>query len=71
LICPIAITLSLLGRLHKKQGDYAKALALYARSLKISEKALGANHLDVARHLNDLGIIYYEQRENSEVLPFL
>ena len=35
-------------------GDYAGAEPLYRRALAINEKALGPDHLDVARSLNNL-----------------
>ncbi len=46
--------LSLMGA-----GDYAGAEPLYRRALAIDEKALGPDHPDVARGLNNLAVLLY------------
>ena len=48
------------------QGKYADAEALYKRALAIREKALGANHPDVARTLDNLAIVYWAQGKYAE-----
>ena len=50
-------------------GRYADAEALYKRSLTIAEKALGANHPDVARSLNNLVTQYLRQARYAEAEP--
>jgi tetratricopeptide (TPR) repeat protein len=51
----IAVTESLdgLALLYSAQGDYAKALPLHKRALAINERALGKDHPDVAKSLNN------------------
>jgi tetratricopeptide (TPR) repeat protein len=44
--------------LYQTQGQYAQAEPLYMRALAIDEKALGADHPDVARDLNNLAALY-------------
>ncbi len=43
---------------------------LYARSLAIREKKLGAEHLDVAVSLNNLGALYDAQDQFDKAEPF-
>ncbi len=50
------------------EGDYAKAEALYKRSIAISVKALGADHLDVARTLASLASLSESQRDQSKAV---
>lgn len=50
----MATTLSNLANVHHDTGAYAEAQALLERALAISEKALGPEHPDVARLLNNL-----------------
>ena len=48
-----AISLNNLGELYDTQGKYTQAEPLLKRALAIDEKALGSNHPDVARDLNN------------------
>jgi CHAT domain-containing protein/tetratricopeptide (TPR) repeat protein len=41
-----------------QQGNYNKALVLFERSLAIKQKALGPDHPDTAKSLNELGACY-------------
>ena len=52
------ISLNNLALLYRAQGQYAKAEPLYQRALGIREKALGPEHPDVARSLNNLAVLY-------------
>ena len=45
------------------------ALPLYQRALAIDEKALGPDHPKVARDLNNLAKLYYQQGKYSEAEP--
>src|SRR5262249_4944901 len=47
-------------------GKYGEAEGLYKRALTILEKALGANHPDVAWTLNDLALVYRGQGKYGE-----
>ena len=62
----MANTLAVLGVAYWNQGKYAEAEGLYKRALTIQEKALGANHPDVARTLDNLANVYDDQGRSSE-----
>jgi CHAT domain-containing protein len=52
-----------------KQGKYREAIAIAQRSLAIYEKALGADHLDVATSLNNLAALYKSQGNYQAAEP--
>ncbi|WP_287278778.1 MULTISPECIES: tetratricopeptide repeat protein [unclassified Okeania] len=52
-----------------QQGKYAEAIPLAEKALEIRKRALGDNHLDVARSLNDLGRLYQSQGKYKEAEP--
>ena len=54
----LATSLYNLALVYGNQGKYTEAEPLYRRSLAIREKALGAEHLDVAHSLNNLALLY-------------
>ena len=54
----LATSLDNLALLYHAQGNYAEAEPLYQRALAIWEKALGAEHPDVATSLNNLAGFY-------------
>ena len=51
---------------YETQGKYADAEALYKRALAIREKALGQDHPDVARTLNNLAVVYKDQGKYAD-----
>ena len=51
------------------QGRYAEAEPLYKRALAIREKALGPDHPDVAKALNNLAVLYQKQGRYAEAEP--
>ncbi|HYH97344.1 CHAT domain-containing tetratricopeptide repeat protein [Hyalangium sp.] len=53
--------LDLLSRLHRLQGDFARAEPLIQRGLAIREAALGKDHPDAATSLSNLAILYSAQ----------
>jgi tetratricopeptide (TPR) repeat protein len=59
-------TLNNLALVYEAQAKYTEAEGLYKRALAIREKALGANHPDVARTLHNLGNVYRAQGKYSE-----
>ena len=65
----MAESLNDLALLYWAQGKYAEAEPLYRRSLVIREKALGAEHPDVAESLNDLALLYWAQGKYAEAEP--
>ena len=54
------------GHVYKEQGKYAEAEALYKRALAIREKALGADHPDVAETLYNLAVVYRPQGKYAD-----
>jgi tetratricopeptide (TPR) repeat protein len=58
-----------LADLYRAQGRYADAEPLYKRSLAIREKALGADHPDVATSLNNLANLYRAQGRYADAEP--
>ncbi len=53
----MATDLNNLALLYQAQGRYAEAEPLYKRSLAILEKALGAEHPDVAQSLENYAVL--------------
>jgi class 3 adenylate cyclase/tetratricopeptide (TPR) repeat protein len=53
------------------RGEYAAAEQLGARALAILENRLGPDDLDVARALNNLGVLYMELGRYAEAEPLL
>jgi class 3 adenylate cyclase/tetratricopeptide (TPR) repeat protein len=49
-----------------QRGEYAMAEQISKRALAIREKARGLQHADVARSLNNLGLIYWSQARYTE-----
>ena len=58
-----------MANLYQSQGKYEEALSHYLRALKILEKQLGEDHLDVAVSLNNLANLYQSQGRFDEALP--
>jgi class 3 adenylate cyclase/tetratricopeptide (TPR) repeat protein len=50
----------------RDRGEYSTAELVAKRGLAIQERALGPDHPDVARSLNNLGIVYWLQGRYSE-----
>ena len=50
----MVLSLRNLGKLYGAQGHYDKAEPLYRRALAIREQALGAEHQEVAKSLEEL-----------------
>ncbi len=65
----MATDLNNLALLYQAQGRYAEAEPLYKRALAIREKALGAEHPDVAQSLNNLAALYHDQGRYAEAEP--
>jgi hypothetical protein len=58
-----------LGELYSQQGRYMEAIFIGFRSLKIREKTLGLDHLDVAKSLDDLVQVYIMVTAYREAEP--
>ncbi|MFY0566887.1 tetratricopeptide repeat protein [Archangium lansingense] len=65
----VASCLSLVGELHRQQGDLAHAEPLLQRALALQEAALGTSHLDVAISLQRLANLYGEQGSYGRAEP--
>ncbi|HEY1353461.1 MAG TPA: tetratricopeptide repeat protein [Ktedonobacteraceae bacterium] len=53
------------------QERYEEAEPLYRRALGITERQLGGEHPSTATSLNNLGILYYNQKKYDEAELFL
>ena len=56
------------GRLHE-QGKYDDALPIALRALAIREKALGPEHPEVARSLNNVAELYWTKGDSARAEP--
>jgi CHAT domain-containing protein/tetratricopeptide (TPR) repeat protein len=56
------------AELHKARR-YQEALPLFQRALQIREKALGQEHADTARSLNNLAVLYADMGAYEQALP--
>jgi CHAT domain-containing protein/Tfp pilus assembly protein PilF len=65
----VANCLDLLGKLHLRQGGFARAEPLIQRGLAIREAALGGSHPDVASSLNNLANLYKDQGLHGRAEP--
>src|SRR5713101_7859423 len=61
-----ALALATLAEVYSSQAKYAEAEGLYQRTLGIYEKALGADHPDVAYTLIGFGNVYYAQGKHVD-----
>jgi tetratricopeptide (TPR) repeat protein len=62
--------LSRAGQFLWERGRYAEAQTLHERALTIAERALGPDHLEVARSLNDLAVVHWYQGRYAEAKQF-
>ena len=62
----MASSLNNLALLYQSQGQYAEAESLYKRALAIREKALGPDHPDVARTLENYAALLRKAQRNTE-----
>ena len=63
----LATSLMNLAHVKKGLGKFDDVESLFSRALAIREKVLGADHLDVASSLNELGMFYYQQTQPQYV----
>ncbi len=57
------------GMYLRNRGEFVTAASLHRRALAIEEKALGPDHPDVGRHLNNLALVYWDQGRYAEAEP--
>ena len=57
------------GFVARERGQYAKAASFCQRALVLREKTLGSDHLDVAKSLNNLALVYYAQGQQEKAEP--
>jgi len=65
------VSLSTLAGLHRVQGNYAEAAALYRRALDLAERAVGRRHPDFAVSLGNLALVYREQGDYEQAETLL
>jgi len=53
----------------RERGEYAAAEVVAKRGLATQERALGSDHPDVARSLNNLGIVYHDEARYADEEP--
>ena len=66
-----ATIINYLGMALLDAGRYTEAEPLLTRALAINEKALGADHPDTVRSLNNLVSLYYSQGKFAEAEPLI
>src|SRR4051794_16985025 len=64
-----AETLAEQGSEFQQQGRYDEAIPLTSEALEIREKALGPDHPDVAKSLNNLAALYVRKGRFAEAEP--
>lgn len=69
---PLAVIkpLGTLAALYARLGKYNSAEEMYVRSLEIRTAALGADHLEVAESLFNLGTVCIQQEKYNEAGPY-
>ena len=55
-------------KLHR-QGKSAEAIPIGQRALELAEKTFGPNHANVAKSLDTLARLYWDQRKYAEAEP--
>jgi len=63
-----AMSVYKLAMAYKNQGEYAKALEMYEKSLGIKLKSLGPDHPDTAATYYEIGSVYNHQGEYAKAL---
>jgi tetratricopeptide (TPR) repeat protein len=53
----------------QRAGNYVEAISVAQQLLAIREKALGPDHPDVARSLNNLAVLYFHQGRYADAEP--
>jgi len=65
----LSATLESLAAFYRREGRYADAEGLYMRDLAIEQKAMGADHPDVAIVLDQLALLYVAQGQYDRAEP--
>jgi tetratricopeptide (TPR) repeat protein len=55
---------------YDSRGEYPKSLSTFETALAIREKALPANHPNLATTYNNVGSVYYKMGKYTKALPF-
>lgn len=66
----VAISLSLLAKIHLQQGKYGEAEAPSLRALAIREKAFGPDAIEVTKSLDSLASLYRNRRDYVKAEPY-
>ena len=59
-----------IGLVYDNQGNYAKALEYYEKSLAIDLKVFGENHAATAMSYNNIGAVYAQQGNYAKALEY-
>ncbi|CAF3864337.1 unnamed protein product [Rotaria sp. Silwood1] len=59
-----------LAYVKKNRGEYKEAVSFYEKDLKIMNKVLPPNHLDLAASYSNIGGVYQDMGEYSKALEF-
>jgi tetratricopeptide (TPR) repeat protein len=60
----------LLGMVKINQGEYAEAIVIYEKSIKIQEKIHSPTDLDLATSYNNIGLVYDNMGDYSKALSY-
>lgn len=67
----IAIVVTNLAELYRRKGDWAKAEALHLEAIADKELELGPDHPTLIASLNDLALVYRDEKKLDEAIPHL
>jgi tetratricopeptide (TPR) repeat protein len=67
----IAIVVTNLAELYRRKGDWAKAEALHLEAISDKELELGPEHPTLIASLNDLALVFRDEKKLDEALPYL
>jgi tetratricopeptide (TPR) repeat protein len=63
--------LTVIGRVYQRLGLHDKAQTLLEQALAAGRRAFGPEHESVARSLNELGVLLYEEGDYAAAVPML
>lgn len=67
----IAIVVTNLAELYRRKGEWAKAEQLHLEAIADKELELGPEHPTLIASLNDLALVYRDQKKLDEAVPHL
>jgi|GEM_PF-1382142 len=67
----IAIVVTNLAELYRRKGDWAKAEKLHLEAISDKEFELGPEHPTLIASLNDLALVFRDEKKLDEAIPYL